>query len=463
VVFSLASSSQLTDTLRANAMEPILSPLLRLPAELIEHIASHLQERTDVLSLRLSCWQLHTDTFRAFGKAFFTTVNTDLSLCDTERLDLIAEKDLSKYTTTLCVSITGRNKNPRPRMFGSGIYWFRSHEERWLDPNNTITQRLAELLPLRYSHCTSFRIRRHEANEGPEDDNTTLTAADAAVVLLQVLALTGHGLQSFEAELCFYRFPLQEYLDFHLPLKRRLLSSAWDFVRYKQTQHKQAWETSLTSLGLVVPIGAESFAIKLLNDATNLRVLKLHRIRQSFGSLLPSVLEKGFSATLTSLTLNSGYLTKDQVLDFLYGSRSVLSHLSLFQFEILCFDDTRWSDLFCALGLQFPQLESIALWALMQHTLDDGQECVFFCPLRQYRSVLSRDNDVIDFQLVEEVSYDRKRVTGVQYRGKNMKTALDILARRHYLGGSELMGDLPYLQQTEDAVFLNEFDVNEDL
>jgi hypothetical protein len=444
-------------------MEPILSPLLHLPAELIEHIASHLQERTDVLSLRLSCRQLHTDTFRAFGKAFFTTVNTDLSLCDTERLDLIAEKDLSKYTTTLCVSITGRNKDPRPRMFGSGIYWFRSHEERWLDPNNTITQRLAELLPLRYSHCTSFRIRRDEANERPEDDNTRLTAADAAVVLLQVLALTGHRLQSFEAELGLYRFPSEEYLGFHLPLKRRLLSSAWDFVRYKQTQHKQAWETSLTSLGLVVPVGAESFAIKLLNDATNLRVLKLHRVHQSFGSLLPLVaLERGLSATLTSVSLNSGYLTRDQLLDFLHGSRSVLSHLSLFQFEILCFDDTTWSDLFCSLGLQFPQLESIALWALMQHTLV-GQECVFFCPLRQCRPVLSGDNEIIEFQLVEEVSYDRKRVTGVQYQGKNMKTALDILAHRHYLGGGELMGDLPYLEQTQDAVFLKEFDVKEDV
>ncbi|KAF2163642.1 hypothetical protein M409DRAFT_25830 [Zasmidium cellare ATCC 36951] len=69
------------------------SPMLHLPAELLEHVANQANER-DLKALRLACRELHATTDRPFVKAFFT-----------HRTHLV-----TKYSLETLVSITASPK-----------------------------------------------------------------------------------------------------------------------------------------------------------------------------------------------------------------------------------------------------------------------------------------------------------------------------------------------------------------
>jgi hypothetical protein len=121
-----------------------------LTTELVEHIVGLLDDKSDLLSVRLVCQQLDWKAFRTFGMAWFSTLDSDLSMQSLRRLESIAHhKKLRLYVQKLRI---GYSTHPPERPLGHGNHWMRE-ASGCLDVSSPIASSFRDLLANNLIYC----------------------------------------------------------------------------------------------------------------------------------------------------------------------------------------------------------------------------------------------------------------------------------------------------------------------
>ena len=160
-----------------------LSPLSARPTlptlatELVE-IVSHCLVRSDLLSLRLVCKELHQKTLRAFG-TLLATICIDLSQASFQRLRVLGTPELKHYVKKLLIESGEDGK------LGQDLEW-RRLSSTYLDVLSPGPQMLQHLLLYDLPNCRSLHIR---SPGGMEDESDALTHSDVVGLILLLIPL----------------------------------------------------------------------------------------------------------------------------------------------------------------------------------------------------------------------------------------------------------------------------------
>ncbi|PVH92424.1 hypothetical protein DM02DRAFT_662948 [Periconia macrospinosa] len=404
-----------------------------LPIELIDQIVGALSD-SDFFALRLVCRDLVRLTYPAFGRKWFSSLDTSLTEADLGRLWRISAHEQLRMAVRklrINISCTPDTRPPKARLWALAIDFFqrakgdliigRSSSSRGLtstqnpvdSPDLSVNPTLHSIEAGRLMNCTEIQLE-YEGDRGNNEDvpGTRVLHPEA---LQFMLSSVEHGLpvRSFVARLRKTRFiehPSQQ------PVRKILASERF----------QSSWTSCLEDLSLdwdapnmidILPV------TQLVTMAQNLRTLRLLGPIPTYS--LVTLAENTRLPQVRELTMGIFIWTipHDSLVQLIVGMGSRLEALSLLAPKVDG-DASAWPTVIRGLT-KLPKLRKITLFALRQNTTP-GKDIIYFCPL------LARPEAQEDmgFDILPETLPSRNRVFGVRYHGEGeaMHKALDILA-----------------------------------
>ena len=386
-----------------------------LAIEIVELIATFL-EPADLPSLRFVCRELNRKTLKSFGRANFTTIQTNLSYKSLERIRSISESEhCAIYVRCLHV-----NASP-DGIIGHGFDWPR-HSSGCLTEDLKGTALLRGLLSQCLLNCRSFLIDSYDEYE-PRHDTDRLVPSDVVGLILSIVAEADLAVQSFTVQSSHHGNGRLDTPRLQMPV-----SQTPRFVK--------AW-SQIEELALDFAIASDqwNWALDLISSAPKLRKLKLGFYEADTSSMqrLSSLYEPN---RLEELSLRLASVTVDAITSLLLRNRDTLHSLSV-QYTTLDGEGT-WSKVFENMRSQFPQLQNIVLFWLKEGTNNDRR---FFSELLRYPVIsgsevrgptgrLKYDSHRIE-SMADPVRLrywgTRSLVAGIEYHGKEIDQVLSAL------------------------------------
>lgn len=412
-----------------------------LATELVESIARALENKKDILSLRLACRDLHDKTSNVFGETFFHTIETDLSPQDTERMKSIAtHENLRRHVKELCIDITNRTRwrsgsfaerRRQERVLGLGYHWPRD-EEGALKDDLPILPDMCKLLESDFPRCRDFRVTNFPRMLTETDyGEVHLAPTDAIAILLRIIALTGIRVSSFS-------------VTGRLELEAKYLrSSLWECGHFDKV-----WGESLRNLDLHCGFWFEAdepllkaFTIRLVSAAKSLRTLQFRmnsrssafgydndesQLRCGHDHLFREIWKASDAVPLENLVITWARASADVIIPFLLKFRDTLSTLVL---DCIQLDRGTWHEIIETLQDQFPKLEAFTISCVSPpESLGDY---MLFRDLHK-DSRVPATLEAEKFELAYHPQSHEVGILGVRYRGNSMRVALDVLLRNMY-------------------------------
>ncbi|KAK0508665.1 hypothetical protein JMJ35_008941 [Cladonia borealis] len=384
-----------------------MASLADLPVEVIEAITDKLNPR-DLISLRLSCKEISQKTFHRFGQAYFTTLRTDLTHDNLQRLLSISKHgQLSHFVRKLVIKA-------RDNHLGRGFHWHRLEDgnhsacvDAWLSLG---VQLLRDILK-GMTKCNSFHIYSYGGLEVYYDWEFLLPS-DAVSIILSVIADTGLPIKSF-------------FVDF-----RNWGAGSVDAKRVQMSlcqrpTFRNAWK-SVEELRLELLLTPETFdwAKDLVLQTTSLKKLSLHfdfdHTTSFIGNLVafPQVFQG-----LQEFKLGCAHVTVNMLSSILIDSRSNLLVLSFWHVYL---QQGTWAALLEQIRRSLPLLESINIEWLKEYSNDEIVH-IQFPTLEDNRVIPGTNGRKLELRYKK---WKRpKSIWGASYRGRiGMDKALGMLA-----------------------------------
>ncbi|KAF2865641.1 hypothetical protein BDV95DRAFT_623671 [Massariosphaeria phaeospora] len=393
-----------------------------LPSELIARIASSLDSRTDILSLRLTCGRIYTETKPAFWDAYLRVVHT--SLCKEEITDLqelATHAELRKYVRKLCVCSTERTYKAYPQTilhhFGHGYVWNRNPDGALAAPVPMVDI-LSDLLEESFKNCREFRVENivyqphyRQRHQGDSDSDSYITPSDAVFVVLSAITKAQTEVQSFEIDLGESDPVTLEPIR----LSPNLLITPI---------FKNLWGLNTARLSLVYeeePLDILDFSLNLILDAHKLQVLQLDFSYGDARKMLDRLNSTTCLPPLETLILKQAIPNPESIKTLIQKVGQKLQTLSFYEIGLTTHSDMdTWKAILTSTISHAPYLKSFAI-----NHVDQNYKPVLFCPLR--------DNPDAGFELLD-ILWDHKcRVGGVCYRGADMQQALNTISSCLYV------------------------------
>ena len=383
------------------------SSLPSLPVEVIEAITDKLNPR-NLFSLRLSCKEINQKTLHRFGQACFTTLRTDLTHDNLQRLQSVSKSaQFSHFVRTLVIK-AGNS------FLGQGFYWDRLEAgvhsgcvDPWLSSGVQLLQDILKGM----TKCNSFHI--HSLG-GMEEyyGKDYLQPSDAVGIILFVIAETGLPVKSF-------------FVDFINQGSGSVDAKRLQMSLCQRPAFRNAWKT-VEELRLEHSLTPENFdwAKDLILQTTSLKKLLLHfnfdHTTSFIGSLLafPHVFQG-----LQEFGLECAHVTVNMLSSILIDSHSNLLVLSFWHVYL---QQGTWVALLEQLRGSLPRLASINVNWPKEYSNDQIIHIQF--PALEDNEVIPGSNGR-KFELSYRKWKGQRRVWGASYRGRlGMDKALDILA-----------------------------------
>ena len=390
----------------------------QLSVELSEHIAACLDDRLDLLALRLVCRHLRSATDNLFVRTCFQTLKIDFTPRSLLRLENIAHHEfLRESVRHIRVGKCGRPPVIKPfdlhphdhltKVYGEGNSWQRT-ESGSLDLDSPFIRGIQNLL-LRFTRCTEISIADTLGRSSGPDNTLKLTAVDVLILMCSLLARQKvPRIESFN--ILFIRrltFPRLDPL-LHTTLNSPSFQASWSYIRHL----KICWpiEDIIADLTLDLIIRAPRLHTLFLRSGLSLSAdLFLRRLAQSPSLPTPTDISLGILMDVTPKALAGAILRfKDSLIA-----------MRLYAVKIVNED---WSALFGLLrGEGFPFLQTIVVKRPFK---------AFFCPLRMRQDVLSECGGQFEFAL--NSCQNKTRVKSVRYHGtpSGVQLALKALANQ---------------------------------
>ena len=437
-----------------------------LPTEVTELIASSV-EPTDLLSLRLSSKALKTKSLRAFTKAWFTSLETDLSARSVKRLESISkDSSLSPVVRTLILKSTV----PRQVKFDQDDQLI--IEKTWLrlvsgrlrnvrDHPHMIS--LRRILSERFLNCRSFCIVR---GKGPHmrdfreeyfDDlfEEYLDTDDMIEILFSIIIDT--HLRPLSFRVSWGDAFLQKQPEWELYAGE----SFWTFWTSLEVLHVNTYQTGAVSTNLEMFLSHKFPALQSLSLALDFEKELLDR-----GLLDKYALSDFLPIQLQDLTVSEFWVSQTTLNKLILGSRHTLKSVVLRQLALGGnVSDFAWHSIVADLRDKVPNLESVELDDLsgfnggdydlelafhkhmyfpgLGNTLgDSGSVSVeeYFrarprpttSTCHKYPDASSSDRLATQYGTLQLIHYGERsgttHVRGVKYEGQRMRDALDHIA-----------------------------------
>lgn len=416
--------------------------LLALPTELTENVVFHMEDKKDLVALRLTCLDLCNKTQTAFIRLFYHTVETSLSLPSIQRLNYIAQdKKLREHVKELYFAAKGKVKredihkiNNRSltlhRTFGIGYEWRKGGEFQW---DCSAIQDLCVLLATSFIHCRSFRIGSDGADWALLDYRRTncITSLDVLAILLRVIAHTGIKVQSFAVQswILVSEEALASPATHYLP-------EAWDFGKFEDgwsglhSLDLEMRESNFEPGDTTVEQSAKNNA-RIISAATHLKRLRLSFYDEDGQNLLlQEVCSSGFNPGLERLVLKLSDVSADALLAFLSQTSQSLETLVFHEMHL---SSGTWDAVLSSLQSRsrFPKLNNITIASLCQTVgtyPSRSRRWVSFQYFRHHRYLPAPFDDE-RFELLDMQGWNMNGLQGIRYRGENMSTAVDVLLK----------------------------------
>lgn len=386
-----------------------------IAVEVIELIASFIKPN-DLRSLRLTCRELSRKTLTSYGRANFTTIQTDLSHRSLETLQNISSSD-HLATHVQCLHVKADSKD----FIGKDFDWPRLPSGCLADNLNG-ADKLREVLYQGLYNCRSIVIHTWDEYE-PSHDNDRLMPSDAVGLILSIVA---------EADLTLRSSTVQK----HDNNKARLDTPRLQVPLSRAHKYVKAW-SQLEELVLDYSISSDQYdwVLHLISSVPRLRKLTLGFFERdvSFVQRLSSLHQLN---RLEELRLGSGSVNVDAFTALLLRNRDTLHSLSV-QFTTLD-NGGEWHILFGRLNSQFARLQHLELFWLRQET---NHNRVIFSKLSRYPVIpgsevwknthLKYDSRRIrSTQDPIRLRYwgNKNSVVGIEYHGQGVDQVLSALA-----------------------------------
>lgn len=384
------------------------SSLPTLPVEVIEAITDTLNP-TDLSCLRLSCKEINQKTLHRFGQACFTTLRTDLTHDNLQRLQSVSKSEKFRHFVRTLVIKAGDDG------LGRGLYWHRlecgDHSgcvEAWLSSGVQLLQDILKGM----TECNSFHI--HSFGGIEEYYGTEyLLPSDAVGIILFVIAETGLPIKSF-------------FLDFRNRGSGSVDAKRLQMSLCQRPTFRNAWKP-IKELRLEHSLTLETFdwAKDLVLHTTSLKRLSLHfdfdHTTSFIGNLLayPHVFQG-----LQEFKLGCAHVTVNMLSSILIDSHSNLLVLSFWHVYL---QEGTWVAVLEQLPGSLPLLESINVDWPKEYSNEEIVHIQF--PALEDNGVVPGSNGR-KFELRYKKWKAQKRIWGASYRGRlGMDKALDILAK----------------------------------
>ncbi|OTA80647.1 hypothetical protein M434DRAFT_401665 [Hypoxylon sp. CO27-5] len=390
-----------------------------LSVELIELIAHSLDDRVELLALRLVCRHLCEATSVLFARDWFTTLTIDFTPRSLIRLTNITRYEYLTLAVR-CLQIAdcfrppivrplGVHVHDRPaRVLGEGLPW-----PRLENGNLDLTSRLVNdfmALIARFSLCTEICVT-DGLDELPQDDDDTdtkLTPLDACYIMFSLLEKHG-GFQ-------IQSFTIRLDRSLHLGGNTAQLPQGLADLLVRTS-----WPSHLKQLNIAWELNHElvNRTMDLISTATCLQCLRLSFPGSPLSETMLQLLSQAPRIpALTELKLSSiQWLTPNTLSGSVARFQESLKSLHI---DHLNLSEGDFNTFFGLLADQnLPALESITVADCFR---------VFFCPLRVKADTLERCGGRFEFTLRH---FRRKsRVSGVRYcgSGEGMRLTLQTLA-----------------------------------
>jgi hypothetical protein len=428
----------------------------------------YVEDKEDLLALRLTCSILCRTTHTAFTKAFYHTIETSLTISSMQRLNRIAaHKHLSAHVKELHFVATGQitredmcreRHRTIPGIFELGYQWREDKDK--VQRDYLAIKNLSTLLTTAFIHCRSFQIGKARASWIFSDHrrHNCITSVDVLAVILRVVALTGIKVQSFavESKISFSKPPtgylnlLGEYVVLH-PAEN-YIAEFWDFgffadgwsalqdldLAFQEDNHDINFtdydkSKSAENNGQII-IATKNLKRLRLSFHNRLRTMS-HYSWNWHDSLLQRLCSSGFAPpALETLVLDLGVVPAEDLIAFL---SQVLKSVKTLVSQDTCLSSGIWHSVLASL-LNFPSisnLESLTIVKLRQYEIPPyhtyGTQPLGTCLSFRY----FRYNKYLPAPFLDErfeFMNERKDLQlcknqGIRYRGKNMPTALAVL------------------------------------
>lgn len=382
------------------------SSLSNLPVEVIEAISDRLNP-TDLFSLRLSCKEINQKTLHRFGQAYFTTLRTDLTHDDLQRLLSISKNGQLRHFVRTLVIKDGNND------LGRGFYWHRLEGgncsgcvDAWLSPG---VQMFRDILK-GMTKCNSFHI--HSVGGLEEHYETEyLLPSDAVGIILFIIAETGLQIKSF-------------FVDFRTRGSGSMDAKRLQMSLCQRPTFRNAWKT-VEELRLEHSLTPETFdwAKDLVLQTTGLKKLSLHFEFDHTTSFIDDLLAfPHVFQGLREFKLGCARVTVNMLSSILIDSRSNLLVLSFWHVYL---QQGTWAALLEQLRGGLPSLERVDVGWPKEYSNDEIVHIQF--PALEDNGVIPGSNGR-KFELRYKKWKGQKRIWGVSYRGHlGMDKALEML------------------------------------
>ena len=381
--------------------------LPNLPVEVIEAIIDQLNP-TNLFSLRLSCKEINHKILHRFGQAYFTTLETDLTRYNLQRLQSISKNEQFRHFVQNLVIKAG-NKG-----LGGGFYWHRMKGGGRFDCVDTRlssgVQMLQDILK-GMTKCQSFHI--HSVGGWEEYcDTEYLQPSDAIGIILSVIPETGLPIKSF-------------FVDFRNQGLSSVHAKRLDMSLCQQPTFRNAWKT-IEELRLEHSLTPETFdwAKDLVLHTTSLKKLSLHFHFDHSSSFISNLVAfPHVFHGLQEFKLGCAHVTVNMLSSILVDSHSKLRVLSFWHVYL---QQGTWVAVLQQLRESLPLLESISVDWPKEYSNEEIVHIQF--PALEDNRVVPGPNGR-KFELRYKKWKMQKRVWGASYRGRvGMDKALEILA-----------------------------------
>ena len=377
-----------------------------LPVEIIEAITDQLNP-TDLFSLRLSCKKINQKTLHRFGQAHFTTLRTDFTPDNLQRLLSISKNEqLRHFVRTLVIKAVKIS-------LGLGFSWHRLEVgnrsacvDTWLSPGVQLLRHILQGL----TRCNSFHIQ----NLVPMEvyyDSEYLSSGDAISIILSVIAETGLPVKSF-------------FVDFRHGGRADIDTKRLQMSLCQRPTFRNAWK-NIEELRLEHSLTPEIFdwAKDLVLDTTSLKKLSLNfnfdHTTSFIGHLsaFPHVFQG-----LQEFKLGCAHVTVNMLSSILIDCHSNLLVLSFWHVYLT---QGTWVALLEQLRGSLPLLESINLLWPKEYSNNKIAHIQF--PALEDNGLIPGSNGR-KFELIWKRWNGRNRVWGANYHGRHgMDKALEML------------------------------------
>ena len=384
-----------------------MASLAHLPVEVIEAITDKLNPR-DLVSLRLSCKEISQKTFHRFGQAYFTTLETDFTHDNLQRLLSISKHgQLRHFIRKLVIKAEDNH-------LGRGFHWHRLEDGNGSACVDTCLSPGAQLLRdilKGMTRCNSFHIH---SGGGLEEfyDWDFLLPSDAVNIILSEVADTGLPIKSF-------------FVDF-----RNWGSGSVDAKRVQMSlcqrpTFRNAWK-SVEELGLELSLTPDTldWAKDLVLQTTSLKKLSLHFDFDHTTSFIGMLVAfpQAFQG-LQEFKLGCAHVTVNMLSSILINSHSNLLVLSFWHVYL---QQGTWAALLEQIRGSFPLLESISVEWPKEYSNDMIVHIQF--PALEDNGVIPGSNGR-KFELRYKNWKRQRMIWGASYFGRiGMDKALGMLA-----------------------------------